>query len=82
MGLVTEASLTNHPPVTIGYFRAGESLDITFANDVSVWDVIDYLSANFQKPNAAADARLDAVLAAREVVAPVVENKRRANGRK
>jgi len=63
--------------VTIGYERAGASLSITFAEEVTVWDVMDYLAKNFQRPNAAADARLDAVLAARESVVSVVNNNKR-----
>lgn len=68
--------------VTIAYWRDGASLSITFAEEVTVWDVIDYLAKNFQRPNAAADARLDAVLAGRvPAVSAMTNNKRRGNGR-
>jgi len=68
-------------PVQIAYWRDGASLSITFAQGVTVWDVMDYLAKNFQRPNAAADARLDAVLAGRvpvvSTVATVKNNRRR-----
>ena len=48
------------------YRRAGQVVVVSMPDSVEVWAVMDYLAANFQRADAAADVRLDAVLLKQE----------------
>ena len=56
---------------TLEYHRLGAVVRLSVPDEIEAWAVMDYLAANFQRPNRAADARLDALTKKQEWAARV-----------
>jgi len=69
-------------PWSFEYRRAQQVVVLWMPDGVEVWALMDYLAANFQRPNAAADARLDAVIEKQEWAARVAGLPARTKGKR